>query len=221
MSQINPQPIILKDVTLLIGADNYEKQVSTVVLTPSAATQTWQGLSPAATFSDTPAATWVCELGYAQDWETAGSLSRYLFNNEGAQVTAVFKPRVGGGSSFQVTLVLTPGAIGGAVNAWAEASVTLGVVGRPVEVPAGSGVPLLAGATPTSGPIAGANLVQISGSRFTGTTAVVFGTVAATTFVVISDSLIIAQAPAQAAGSKPVKVTNVSGVSLTSPYTYV
>lgn len=221
MTLINPQPIILKDVTLLIGADNFEKQVSTVTLTPTAATQTWQGLSPAATFSDTPAATWACELGYAQDWETAGSLSRYLFNNEGVQVTAVFKPRVAGGSSFQVQLVLTPGAIGGAVNAWAEASVTLGVVGRPVEIPAGNGVPLLTVASPNSGPIAGGNLVQISGSRFTGTTAVAFGAVAATAYTVVSDTLIIAQAPAQAVGSKPVKVTNVSGASLTSAYTYI
>lgn len=221
MSLINPKPIILKDVTVIIGADNYEKQLSTVVLTPAAATQVWQGLTPAASYSDTPAATWSAELGYAQDWETAGSLSRYLFNNEGAQVTAVFKPRAGGGSSFQVQLVLTPGAIGGAVNAWQEATVTLGIIGRPVEILPGSGVPLLTTANPTSGSIAGGNLVQISGSGFTGATAVRFGAVAATTYSIVSDTLIVAQAPAQAAGSKPIQVTNASGTSLAEPYTYV
>jgi hypothetical protein len=223
MVQINPAPIVLKDVTVTIGADTFEKQVSAVTLTPTAASSTWQGMAPGASYSDVALATWTAAITLAQDHETAGSLSDYLFANEGTKVTMIFKPRSTSGPSYQVTVSLTPGAIGGAVNAWAEATVTLPCDGKPTKLGAGTGVPVMGLATPATGGIAGGNLVQVAGSGFTGTTAVHFGTtlVPAADWTLVSPSLIIARAPAQAAGSKPVKVTNASGQSTTSaPYTY-
>jgi hypothetical protein len=130
MADISVSPFVLKDVTLLIAADNYEAHVSSVELVPSASTVTWKGLTPSSVFTDVSTATWVCNLSFAQDWATTDSLSRYLFENEGEAVACEFVP-VAGGAGFSATIVITPGAIGGAVDSVAVATVSLGVQGRP------------------------------------------------------------------------------------------
>lgn len=130
-----PTPLVMKDVVLTLGTDDFQKHVSAVTFTPSSSQVTWQGLSPDATFTDVSTATWTCALEIAQDWDADTSLCRYLFENEGEHVAATFKPKSGSGPSFTATLIVTPGAIGGTVNAVATQSVTLGVEGRPVLVP--------------------------------------------------------------------------------------
>lgn len=130
-----PTPLVMKDVVLSLGADDYAAHASSVVFTPAAATVTWQGLSPDASFSDVATATWTCALTYAQDWTAADSLARYLYDNEGETVEVTFRPKSGVGASFTATVTITPGAIGGAINAVSEATVTLGC-DRPVLVPA-------------------------------------------------------------------------------------
>src|SRR5262249_49852162 len=71
--------------------------------------------------------------------------------------------------------------------------------------------------TPTSGYIVGGTTVEISGSGFTGATAVSFGGVATTLFTVLSDTSIVATSPAaQAAGTVDLTVTTYSGTSSTS-----
>lgn len=65
-------------------------------------------------------------------------------------------------------------------------------------------------------------LVTITGQHFTGTvasTGVKFGATAATSWVVVSDSTIVAVMPAGSAGSAAVTVTNASGVSNSLAYT--
>lgn len=140
MAQIDVNPLVLKDVLLTLGAedDDYRKHVDQVTLTPTATSQSWTGLGRNS-HTDVSTATWSCTLNYAQDWETPDSLSRYLFEHEGETVPAVFAPRAAGGPSFLVDLVLTPGAIGGSVNAFATATVTLGCSGKPalVDAPVG------------------------------------------------------------------------------------
>lgn len=135
MAQIEVQPIVLRDCLLSIAADSYEKHVSGVTITPSTGTVSFNGLTPDATFTFPTATTWGAQLDYAQDWETANSLSRYLFDHAGEQVTMLFEPKAGG-LGWQVDVFIAPGQIGGQVNAVATASVTLGVVGKPVPVPA-------------------------------------------------------------------------------------
>lgn len=221
MVQVAHTPLVLKDMLMSLGDNSYEKAISGAVFTPTAATISWQGGTPDSSFTDTGRATWVCALTYAQDWDTVGSLSEYLFDSEGAVVPALFRPKNGKGSSFSATLVITPGSIGGTTNSVAEATVNLGVQGKPVRIPAAASIPVIAAATPATGPVAGNKLVKITGSGFTGATAVVFGAVAAVDFKVESDGVIYATAPAQAAGSKPVKVTNAVGISTTTgAYTY-
>lgn len=126
MASINVAPLVLKDVTFTIAANGYEKHVSSVTFTPKSSTISWQGLTPSAKFTDVTAAEWTCVLEYVQDWDTLNSLSKYLFANEGTSVAVVFKPKAAGAPSFAANLVITPGAIGGKVNAYATTSVTLG-----------------------------------------------------------------------------------------------
>jgi hypothetical protein len=81
------------------------------------------------------------------------------------------------------------------------------------------GVPVVTGISPTKGPIQGSTSVTITGSRFTGTTAVNFGRAAAVQMAVLSDTQIQATSPSEdAAGQAVVDVTVISsaGVSATS-----
>lgn len=133
MSQIAVAPFVLKDVTLTIDVDSYEKHVSSVQFVPNVSTVTWQGLAPGSSFTDTTAPTWTCVISYAQDWETADSLSRYLMDNAGQTKTAVFSPKGTGTGlpSFTADVIIAPGPIGGDVNTVQTGSVTLGVDGEP------------------------------------------------------------------------------------------
>lgn len=140
-------PLTLKDVDLIFGelvdgvADytdgvNYKKHVDQVEFVPSSQTQSWTGLG-GNTFTDVSTATWVCTLRYAQDWDTEGSLSEYLFDHEGEHVPVKFKPRTGSGSTFEAVVVITPGSVGGQVNTIATpTSATLGCESKPTRTPA-------------------------------------------------------------------------------------
>lgn len=221
MPQFTPQPIQLKDVVLTLGADTFEKQVSQVLLTPNVSSSKWRGMSPGAVYGDTQ---WDYDvtLTLAQDHEQTGSLNEVLRTLAGTKQTLIFKPKSGGSRSYQVVATIVPPPIGGQVGSWAEASVTMPCDGDPTVVTPGVPVPALA--SPVSGPIAGGTMVQITGSNFTGATAVHFGTTAvpAADWTLVGPNLIVAKAPAQAAGSKPVKVTNASGQSSASaPFSYV
>lgn len=137
MPIIEVKPLVLKDVELIIGTDDYRKHVDQVTFTPTSSQVSWTGLGQN-THTDASTATWVCNLNYAQDWETPDSLSRLLHEREGETIEDVtFRPRSGSGPSFLADLVITPGAIGGSVSAFATASVTLGCNGKPqlVEAP--------------------------------------------------------------------------------------
>lgn len=138
MATLEVQPLVLKDVELIFGDpladDDFRKHASSVTLTPSAEQATWNGLGKNS-HTDTATATWTCVIEYVQDWDSADSLSRYLFTNEGTTVQVHFRPRAGTGPSFTANVTITPGAIGGAVNAFATTSVTLGS-DKPQLVPA-------------------------------------------------------------------------------------
>ena len=136
MVAVIPNPFVFKDATLTIAADSYEAAISKAEIVPSSSSQTFKGASPGASWTDQSYATWVCNLEYAQDWKDPASLSNYLHEHEGEAVDAVFVPKVGTGEpSVAATLVITPGSIGGTVDAFATSSVTLGVSGKPEIIP--------------------------------------------------------------------------------------
>ena len=128
------EPLVMKDVEAIIGTDDFRKHLDGVTFTPTSSTVTWTGLGKN-THTDATIATWVAALSYVQDWDTAASLSRYLFEHEGETVEMTFRPRAGSGPSFTANVTITPGAIGGTVNAFATTTVNLGS-DRPVLVPA-------------------------------------------------------------------------------------
>jgi YVTN family beta-propeller protein len=78
-------------------------------------------------------------------------------------------------------------------------------------------VPVVTGVSPLSGPLAGGTAVTITGSNFTGATAVSFGGTPAASFTVSSDTSITAVSPAAASvGPVDVTVTTPNGTSATS-----
>ena len=83
--------------------------------------------------------------------------------------------------------------------------------------------PKITGMSPMSGPAVGGTTVIITGSDFTGASKVLFGTVAASSFTVNSNTQITAVSPA-GSGTVDVRVTTPGGTSATSSadrFTYV
>ncbi len=74
-------------------------------------------------------------------------------------------------------------------------------------------VPTVTAVSPPKGPTTGGTSVTVTGTGFTGATAVTFGTVAATSFTVSSDTSITAYSPGAAAGVVNLVVTTAGGSS--------
>lgn len=134
MATIAAVPLVLKNYTVKIAADNYEKAVSAVIFTPPGNSQiVWQGPIGVDHYDDSTSGAWTCQIDFVQDWETATSLSRYLFNNDGTEVEAVFIPTTGTGKpTFTADIVLRSGPIGGTTRAFATSSVTMSCTAKPV-----------------------------------------------------------------------------------------
>ena len=73
--------------------------------------------------------------------------------------------------------------------------------------------PAITGLTPTTGTTAGGTTVLLYGSGFTSATGVNFGTLAALSYTVISDTSITAVSPMAAAGQVDIRVTTYAGTS--------
>ncbi len=94
----------------------------------------------------------------------------------------------------------------------------------PLTPPLDPGTPTVTAISPTSGPMTGGASVTVTGTNFTGATAVKFGSIAATNFTVNSTTQITATAPVGSAGTVDVTVTTPSGASATSSadkYAYI
>jgi hypothetical protein len=76
--------------------------------------------------------------------------------------------------------------------------------------------PTVTGINPNSGPVTGGTSVAITGTGFTGATAVNFGNIAATSCIVNSSTSVTATSPAESAGTVDVTVTTPAGTSPTS-----
>src|SRR5439155_20637436 len=74
--------------------------------------------------------------------------------------------------------------------------------------------PAVTAITPNTGPVAGGTTVTMTGARFSGASAVTFGTAAAGSFSVVSDSQMTAVSPPGTAGATvDILVTTAGGVS--------
>jgi hypothetical protein len=112
--------------------------------------------------------------------------------DSGTQITAVSPAHAAGPVDVTVT---TPG---GTSNALAFTYIA---------------APSVTGLSPTQGPVSGGTTVTLTGTDFSGATAVEFGGVAAASFTVDSSTQITAVTPAHVAGPAAVTVTAPAGVS--------
>lgn len=129
-----------------------------------------------------------------------GSTNATSFSvNSASQITAVSPPRAAGAAA--VTLIHPIGNSNSVTFTYVVAQ-----------------VPQVTGVTPVSGPTAGGTTVILSGTGFTGATAVTFAGVPATSFLVNSATQITAVSPSGVAGAAAVAVTAPGGTSAPDAY---
>ena len=90
MALITPTPLYYKDAILTIAGDDYAPAASTATLSPNISATTYYGLKPTAVFPET-SVDWTLELSFVQDWDSATSLSRYLYANQGSEVAVTLE----------------------------------------------------------------------------------------------------------------------------------
>ena len=123
-------PLYMSESKITIDGTAFEAEVSGVKLTPNTPSATWKGLKKGSTFTKSGLASWVAALNFGQDHEASTSLSNFLFDHEGEELPYTIEP-VDGGTGFAGKLIAVAGEIGGDVDQFGVASVTLPVQGKP------------------------------------------------------------------------------------------
>ena len=183
------------------------------------------------------------------DWVFTGALNGPTAGAGYSQLDVSGPVNLGGGTGLDVSLGFTPAngeqftiikstaPIVGTFDGIPEgASLTIGNTPFTISYHGGDGddvvltqanavvaAPTVTGLSPSSGPPAGATLVTITGTGFTGATSVDFGTKPATGVTVVNSTTITADSPA-GSGAVDVTVVTPGGSSATSPadrFTYV
>jgi hypothetical protein len=138
----------------------------------------------------------------------------------GTNFTEVFAVRFGTAnatftvnSATQITAVAPTGTLGSTVDVKVETAAGISIASTASKYT--YGLPTLTGLNPASGPTQGGNTVIITGTNLTGATAVKFGTKAASSFSVTSNTQITAVAPS-GSGTVDVTVTAPGGTTATS-----
>lgn len=121
-------------------------------------------------------------------------------------------------SSSQITAVTPAHAAGpAAVTVTTSSGTSNALTFTFTAIPA----PSVTSLSPTQGPVSGGTTVTLTGTNFSGATAVEFGGVAAASFTVDSSTQITAVAPSHAAGTAAVTVTTPGGTSNPVGYVYL
>lgn len=118
-------PLTMNNATLKFGTTGYAIAVDSATFTPSHTTTEYRPIS-GDVLTLVTGTSWKLDLRFAQDWSAASaeSFSQYLRDNHGDTVAVEFTPQ-GGGKKFTSNVTILEGAIGGASNAIASASVSL------------------------------------------------------------------------------------------------
>lgn len=120
------KPLFMKDVTFTVDATDYAAQLASVLFQQDSSTVPWKGLKPSSVFTEATAPSYTCQVKYAQDWNDPASFSNWLYDNSGTSQLVTFKPSTPDTPSFTATIQVVSGPIGGDVDTYAEATVTLG-----------------------------------------------------------------------------------------------
>lgn len=142
---------------------------------------------------------------------------------DSARVGVRWYDKNGGPEAFQGVAIIGWDRANDGVKDADAAQVTLtgdGILSTITNPGVAAAAPVILAASPSG--VAAGGQVQITGAGFTGTittTGVKFAAVNATSWIVVSDNLIVAVMPAGSAGSAPITVTNAVGASTAFPYT--
>ncbi|MBO1770457.1 hypothetical protein [Agrococcus sp. TF02-05] len=104
------------------GGDDYAGSCRSIRAESQGSGSTFYGMKPSAVYSE--AGGWQITFEFADDYETATSLWRKLWENDGEQATVEFWPHAGGVGFRTVVTINAPG-IGGTTREVATSSVTL------------------------------------------------------------------------------------------------
>lgn len=118
-----------KSGTIKIGSDNYTKGVDSFALVPTTPTAQHTDIGGGVQ-SLTGVTTWVCQMSFAQDWASVGSLSKKSIEWAGQTKTIVFTPQTGA-EIVTVDVVFQPSQIGGQAGGISKATLNLGINGQP------------------------------------------------------------------------------------------
>lgn len=190
--------------------------------------------SPVARFTTTPAI-----AGSPTTFDASGSvspvggISSYSWNFGDAFSTTTNTPIITHTytlpGNYTVTLTVTNSAGTSTTQIFTGHTVSrnggvLATLAQFVTIPAAPVPPVITNVNPNSGPTTGGNVVTITGLNFLGATTVKFGATSALSFIVLSDTMIIAVVPAGVPGTVDVTVTTPIGTSAFTPadaYTYL
>lgn len=209
-------------LTLLVGTNELHAQATSVLMDNEEAD------GDVVTFADAEeggAYTFFFQLTNVQSTDTDAFWS-WLWENPGAEVAFRFPPHGNDVATpnqphFVGTLkTLKRPPLGGdaGTNNTFTFDHRLEIVGVPERDNGAAGQPLITTVTPDTAD--NGDVVTISGSRFTGVTAVTIDGIAAE-FAQISDATIVAAIPGAASGAANVVVTNPDGASAPFPITVI
>lgn len=131
MATVAAKPYLTLSDTAKVGEDTFTGHISQFEFQPSQPTASVTDISGKVTNFGGKSG-YVLALGVFQDWETANSLSHYLFAHDGEDVDVSID--VPGGSWAAVVVAAAP-AIGGTGNTPATAQLSLQVKGKPEFTP--------------------------------------------------------------------------------------
>lgn len=115
----------------LVGTDDYTAHISAFEFQPNQPTSSVTDIAGTVTNFGGKSG-YALAIGLFQDWETANSLSLYLFDHDGEDMaTSITVP----GGTWAATVVAAAPHIGGTGNQPATSSLTLQVKGKPVFTP--------------------------------------------------------------------------------------
>lgn len=195
-------------LALSIGGTDYWADATSVLLDNEEASDDVK------TFADSTRRQEYFTIGAIQSTAT-GSFWSFVRENVGVEIPARYAVHGNAVATADEPHVLctikflAPPPLGGEFEATYTFETRADVVGETTLDRGTTGVPTITNAPATAA--VGAQIV-VSGTRFTGTTAVKFGTTNATNFVAISDMTIVATVPA-GTGAGNITVTNAAGVS--------
>lgn len=124
----------LTDISVIFDAaganTEFREAVQSFQFVPSTSIVTAKGGRPGAVFTGVAGGTWQLNMKLLQDIEKATSLVNYLNANAGKTKTVDFIPN--GGAKVSATIVIAPVALGGDIDAFLDATLSMGVKGAPV-----------------------------------------------------------------------------------------